>query len=96
MTTDFGRTFTGGPDLAVRCTGPDGVAVGIRSTGGTLRIQPCDPTVAVDLQLRASEFDPLVLLTGTGGHREPLPRCRLALLMTDGAGSRRSISTPMM
>jgi len=68
MTSDFGRTFTGGPDLAVRCTGPDGVAVDLRSTEGTLRIQPGDPAAAVDLQLRSSEFDPLALLTGTGGH----------------------------
>ncbi len=68
MTTDFGRTFTGGPDLAVRCVGPDGVAVGVSSIDGTLCIHPVDPTAAVDLRLRSSEFDPLVLLVGTGGH----------------------------
>jgi hypothetical protein len=68
VTVDLGRTFTGGPDVTVRCTCNDGSSVDLVAAGGTVSIHVGSGTATVDLHLRAAHHDPLELLTGTGGH----------------------------
>ncbi len=68
MTLELGQTYTGGPELSVRCFGPGGPPLDLRSADGTLWVQFADLDVAVDLELRATDRDPLELLDGSGGH----------------------------
>ncbi len=65
---ELGQTYTGGPELSVRCFGPGGPPLDLRSADGTLWVQFADLDVAVDLELRATDRDPLELLDGSGGH----------------------------
>lgn len=65
---EFGRVFTGGPDITVRCLSDARPALRMRAWDGTLCLELAGPDPVEELVVRAAVGDPLAHMVWPSGH----------------------------